>query len=300
MARTSINSYLEDYRKRGAETAFAQRRGLRVVRWSYGRVAATAYGFARELEVRGVGKGERVLLWAGNGPEWVAAFFGCALRGVVVVPLDVESAADFVGRVQAQVRARLLVADAETGGRVNLGIPTLSLETLGEEVARHDGARYEQAGVGAEDLVEIIYTSGTTAEPRGVCITHRNLLANLAPLEEEIGKYLRWERLVHPIRFLNLLPLSHIFGQFMGIFVPQLLGGEVIFQESLNPAEIVSTVKRERVNVVVTVPRLLDTLREHVERREGSRGRGARFAAKIEAAKSWNPLQRWWRFRGVH
>ncbi len=300
MSRSSINSYLEDYRRRGAETAFAQRRGLRVVRWSYGRVAATAYGFARELEARGVGEGERVLLWAGNGPEWVAAFFGCALRGVVVVPLDVESAADFVGRVQAQVRARLLVADAGTGGRVDLGIPTLSLETLGEEVARHDDARYEQAGVGAEDLVEIIYTSGTTAEPRGVCITHRNLLANLAPLEEEIGKYLRWERLVHPIRFLNLLPLSHIFGQFMGIFVPQLLGGEVIFQESLNPAEIVSTVKRERVNVVVTVPRLLDTLREHVERREEARGRGARFAAEIEAAKSWNPLQRWWRFRGVH
>src|SRR5215217_4507093 len=82
--RSTINSYLEDYVRRGGETAFAHRRGLRLVRWSYRRVAETAYGFARELEARGVGKGERVLLWAANGPERVAAFFGCVLRGAVV------------------------------------------------------------------------------------------------------------------------------------------------------------------------------------------------------------------------
>jgi len=91
--------------------------------------------------------------------------------------------------------------------------------------------------------VEIVFTSGTTAEPKGVTITHRNLLANLTPLEREIAHYLKWERLVHPIRFLSLVPLSHVFGQFMGIFVPQLLGGEVFFQESLLPSQIIETVK---------------------------------------------------------
>ena len=74
--RSTINSYLEDYVRRGGGTAFAHRRGLRLARWSYRRVAETAYGLARELEARGVVKGERVLLWAANGPEWVAAFFG--------------------------------------------------------------------------------------------------------------------------------------------------------------------------------------------------------------------------------
>ena len=89
--RSTINSYLEDYLRRGALTAFAHRRGLRLVSWSYGRVAETAYRFARELEARGVSKGERVLLWAANGPEWVAAFFGCALRGVVSARASAES-----------------------------------------------------------------------------------------------------------------------------------------------------------------------------------------------------------------
>src|SRR5919107_2939722 len=117
--RSNINSYLEDYLKRGGETAFAYRRGLRLVRWSYGRVAGSAFRFARELEARGVSKGERVLVWASNGPEWVAAFFGCALRGAVVVPLDVESAPDFVSRVREQTEARLLLVSAETERRAD-------------------------------------------------------------------------------------------------------------------------------------------------------------------------------------
>src|ERR687889_2628463 len=129
--RSTINSYLEDYLKRGDVTAFAHRRGLRTVSWSYRRVAEAAFGFARELEARGVGKGERVLLWAANGPEWVAAFFGCSLRGAVVVPLDVESAPDFVARVQAQTQARLVLYSAETRAQaVSLGTPAVAAEEL--------------------------------------------------------------------------------------------------------------------------------------------------------------------------
>src|SRR5438105_5106902 len=103
--RSTINSYLDDYLKRGSETAFANRRGLRHERWSYRRVAETAFRFARELDARGIGKGERVVLWAGNSAEWVAAFFGCALCGVVVVPLDVEMAPELVVRHMMQNEA---------------------------------------------------------------------------------------------------------------------------------------------------------------------------------------------------
>ncbi|MDT5294144.1 MAG: long-chain acyl-CoA synthetase [Acidobacteriota bacterium] len=299
--RSTINSYLEDYLRRGPETAFAHRRGLRLVRRSYGQVAAMAFRFARELEARGVGKGERVLLWASNSPEWVAVFFGCALRGVVVVPLDVESAPDFAARVQQQTQAALLLVSSETKQHAAaLDLPTLLLEDLEETLARHAHAPFKSVDVAASDLVEIIYTSGTTAEPRGVCLTHRNLLANLAPLESEMQKYMRWERLVHPVRFLCLLPLSHVFGQFMGILVPQLLGGEVVFHDTLNPSEIVAAIKRGRISVAVTVPRLLDTLREHVERREDARGRGARFRLALARAVSAGPLRRLWLFRRVH
>jgi long-chain acyl-CoA synthetase len=298
--RDSLVSFVDDCLTRGAETAFARRRGLRVSRWTYEQIAETAFRFARELEARGIGKGERVLFRAENSPEWVAAFFGCILRGVIVVPLDLESAPDFVERVRQQTGARLLLASEATRCNREPAVPVLSLDELSETVARHSAEPYRGEAIAADDFVEIIYTSGTTAEPRGVCLTHRNLLANLTPLEEEMQKYLRWERLVHPLRFLSLLPLSHVFGQFMGIFVPQLLGGEVFFQDSLNSSEIVENIRKQRVSVVVTVPRLLDTLREHVERRESSGGRAQKFRRAVADAKGWHFLRRWWVFRSVH
>jgi long-chain acyl-CoA synthetase len=300
MTRRSLTSFLDDYQARGAETAFAHRRGLRWERWSYARVAEAAAGFARELEARRVGRGERVLFWSENSAEWVAAFYGCLLRGAVVVPLDVESAPDFVERVRRQTQARLLLhGDDERCRRELAGVEWLRLSDLSAAVSRYRCAPVREFEIDERQPAEIIFTSGTTAEPKGVVLTHGNLLANLSPLEAEIKKYLKWERPFHPIRFLNLLPLSHVFGQFMGVFVPALLGGEVYFQQSLNPSEIVETTRQNRVSVIVTVPRVLEVLKDKVEREQESRGRGEKFRRALEEAKGTHVLSRWWRFRGV-
>src|ERR1044072_5390384 len=258
--RETLLSFLDDCLAHGDQTAVAHWRGLRTARWSYARLASRAFQFARELEARESGSGARVLFWGENSPEWIAAFYGCLLRGAVVVPLDLKSATDFVERVQQQVSAKLLLAQ-----QPQVQIPFLELNTLENPVARHSNQRYTSAEVKPDDLVEIVFTSGTTAEPKGVCLTHRNLLANIAPIEREFRRYERWERLVHPLRFLCLLPLSHVFGQLMGIFIPQFLAAEVYFRESYKPSEIVAAVKKDRITVVVTVPRVLETLREKVK-----------------------------------
>src|SRR5262249_48356644 len=153
---------------------------------------------------------------------------------------------------------------------------------------------------GEDEIAEIIYTSGTTAEPKGVIITHGNLLANLRPLEREVDKYIKWERPFHPIRFLNLLPLSHVFGQFVGVFVPMLLRGEVYFLSSLNPAEIIAAVKRQRISVVISVPRILDSLRQKIERDYGGAGAAATLQERLEAAEHLHFVRRWWEFRRIH
>ena len=272
--------------------------GYRTERWSYGQVAETAFRFARELEKRGIGKGERVLLWGPNSAEWVAVFFGCALRGAIVVPIDEAGAADFAQRVYQQVDGRLLVCSREHARC--LRFQSLVLEDLRETLSAHASAPYDAAAIGPADVLEIVFTSGTTAEPKGVVITHGNVLGNIAPLETEIQKYLKYERLVHPVRFLNLLPLSHVFGQFLGIFLPQLMGGTVIFQDALNPGEVIRTIRRERVSVLVAVPRMLQSLKEKIERDLEDEGRLEDFRRRFQAAEGKHFLQRWWIFRRVH
>src|SRR3954467_14376678 len=110
MERRSVAEYLDGFLRRGRECAYIQYRGYRTVRWSYREVAEISFRFARELETRGIGKGDRVLLWGPNSAEWVAAFFGCALRGVIVVPIDEAGASDFAHRVYQQVNGKLLLS----------------------------------------------------------------------------------------------------------------------------------------------------------------------------------------------
>jgi long-chain acyl-CoA synthetase len=296
---SDLLEYLEAFRRRGAETAYAHRRGYRVWRWSYGEIAESACRFARELESRGVGKGHRVLVWGENCPEWVVAFYGCLLRGAVVVPMDLIAAPDFIRRVSHQTEPKLAVCSREVA-RQAPGIPSILLETLRETLERHSGAPYTPAVLAPEDPVEIVFTSGTTSEPKGVVISQANILANLHPLENEITRYLKWERFVHPLRFLNLLPLSHVFGQFLGIFVPQLLGGTVVFLDTLNPTEVISTIRRERISVLVAVPRLLESLRDRIQRDLERAGALEDFQRKFAAADGKHFARRWWRFRQIH
>lgn len=284
--RETLLSFLKDCTAHGEQTAVAHWRGLRISRWSYARLASCAFQFARELEARGIGHGDRVLFWSENSAEWIAAFYGCLLRGAVVVPLDLKSAPDFAARVQQQVSAKLLLADEP-----QLDLRHLSLKNFSDAIAGHSNATYS---ANPNDLVQIVFTSGTTAEPKGVCLTHRNLLANIAPIEKEFRKYARWERFVHPLRFLCLLPLSHVFGQLMGIFIPEIMGAEVYFRESYKPSEIVDVVKKQRINVVVTVPRVLETMREEVSRKD------AKMEEQLKAAEGRHFLHNWWTFRNVH
>jgi long-chain acyl-CoA synthetase len=289
--RETLLTFLNDGLARGHATAVVHWRGLRLARWSYRQLASCAFQFARELQARNIAAGDRVLFWGENSPEWIAAFYGCMLRGAVAVPLDLKSAPDFAARVQQQVAAKLLLADEE---QPQLDLPRVPLSQLAEIVAKHSREPYTTHTASPDDLVEIVFTSGTTAEPKGVCLTHRNLLANLSPVEEEFKKYARWERLVHPLRFLCLLPLSHVFGQLMGIFIPEMLGGEVYFLESYKPSQIMAVTKKQRINVAVTVPRVLETLREKIM------SEGKISDAQLATAEGRNFLRNWWTFRRIH
>ena len=290
----TLAGYAQLHFSLGDETAFIYRRGFRTHRWSYRQTAELAFRFARELERRKIGKGDRVMLWGENSAEWVAAFFGCMLRGVVAVPMDKISAPEFARRVASEVDAKLIICSSTLAPQAG-PLSRIELEDAAQALAHHSGAPYEAAEISRQDTAQIIFTSGTTAQPRGVVLTHGNILSSVDPIEREIPKYRKYERIFHPIRFLHMLPLSHVFGQTMGLFIPPIIAGTVFFQDSYKPGDVLETIHRNRISVLIAVPRVAESLKSKLQA-----DLGPAIQKNWKVAENEKFLKRWWRFRKVH
>ena len=241
--------------------------GYRRREYSYVDAGRAARGFAARLAAAGLGKGDKVVFWGENRPEWVVCYWGCLLSGIVVVPIDYRSTIDFVERVNSQVRARVILVGDDVDGESPKSFA--HVWTLADLDWAADGPM-PAVPIARDDVTQIIFTSGATAEPKGVVIRHRNVLANIVPVEREVMKYRKYARPFHPLRFLNLLPLSHMFGQSMASSIPPMVRGTVIFTRSFNPHDILGLIHRRRVSVLVCVPKILGVLREHVVRVEAA------------------------------
>ena len=310
--RDHLATLIDDFRRFDREIAVVHYRGNRRHVTTYGDLARLAGRFAAFLAQQGIVQGDRVLLWADNSAEWIAAFHGCLLRGVLAVPLDAAGSADFAARVAADVRPKLAVGDAlllaklaaaHSGPEIapsassTLAFPPLAFPKLDfEDWLDHlpEAEMGAISGMMADTPLQILFTSGTTGEPKGVVLTHGNVLSSVGPIEDGAQPYMRYERLVHPLRILHTLPLSHVFGQTMGLWVPPIFRAELHFESRLAAPHIIELIRTERISVLAAVPRVLALLKAHLE---AARPKLAERAARSQNLSSW---RRWWRFLGVH
>jgi long-chain acyl-CoA synthetase len=209
--RSHLASLVEDFRRHGSETAVVAHRGNRRYATTYGELAELAGRFAAELNRRGIAAGDRIVLWGENSAEWIGIFFGCLLRGVIAVPLDAAGSSAFAHRVVTDVSPKLIVGDRSLLASIETDVPQLLFSELNQQLVSEPLFAVSDAVSGPTPF-QIIFTSGTTAEPKGFVLTHRNVLASLQPIEDEISKYLNYERWVHPLRFLHGVPLRNRSG----------------------------------------------------------------------------------------
>jgi long-chain acyl-CoA synthetase len=303
MPRKNLLSLFTEFVRFGGDVAVVQRRGYRRDKLTYTELYANVLFWNYALAGRGVVPGDRVLLWGPNSVEWVACYWGILLRGAVVVPMDSAAAPDFVQRAIKDAGVRLILRDRQ---QIELpGSPPSmiinNLEDVTDSPVHAAGAGVDSGEASTRSTIaEILYTSGTTAEPRGVVLSHGNFLANLEPLERGIAEYRKYERWFHPLRFVTLVPLSHVFGQFMALFVPPLFGAAVIFEPSSNPSEIIRTIKQERATALIAVPHMLDLLHSGIEREFEGQGKSQWLNRTLESAKGMKFLRRAWMFRRIH
>ncbi len=251
------------FRERGGKTALVHRTGVRRFHHSYAEINDLSLRMASRLAAMGVGKGNRVVLWGPNSPWWVVAFWGVMARGAIAVPVDFMSGRERAETIAGLTDAKLVIQSRAKLERLSWGTELL-LEDL-EYILPATEPLPELASAVPDDIAQLIYTSGTTGNPKGVILTHGNLVANL----EQVNRHIP---IVTPnFNFLSLLPLSHMFEQMGGLFTPLFRGSAIVYLRTLKPSAIMEALAEEDIYAVIAVPRLLQLLKGSIERELAAR-----------------------------
>jgi long-chain acyl-CoA synthetase len=243
--------------------------------WTYRELNRRSRIVAWRLRALGLARGDRLLVWTPSSPAVPALHFGAMRAGVAIVPLDLRMSPGAIERVVARADARHLIVgtgrDTPDPADARLEhFPCSVVERLADEPDDAFPADWE-AQVNAwprpqgGDIAEIIFTSGTTGEPKGVVVTHANLIGtldaahNLIPEQEH--------------RAVSLLPLSHLFEQVALVFYAMSVGAHVLYVRSRNPRVIFEAIRDHRTTSLVLVPQIMDLFWAAIEREVAAQGR---------------------------
>jgi long-chain acyl-CoA synthetase len=278
----TLNDILEESaRKFGAKDALIIRPGFRTRAWTYRDLNDVVPRVARYLSGTGIKKGDRVVIWGVNRPEYGIAFLAALRLGAILVPLDVNSMPDFAQKIAERTRSSVAIVSAQTLARAKaLGLPLHEMERL-PDLARHY-APLEKANLTGDDLAEVVFTSGTTGDPKGAMLSHGNILSNAVAATQIFP-------MGPKMRLLSFLPLSHMFEQLGGFFCVLLAGASVIYPTSRQPAVVRRTFKERKVSMVLITPAVVKSLMLAIERSAEAQGKKELFE-KLRRVASRLPM----------
>lgn len=278
-------------KKFGDKTALTMRMGYRAVSLSYKDVYDLSLKTACFLEKNGLKKGDKVLLLAPNSPYWVCVFWGCLLNGCIPVPLNIQSTAEMARKIADQTEAKLIFKHLHYKENLPTELKSFDVEFL-KELLEEIKSQAPKIKLSENDIAEIMYTSGTTGEPKGVILTHKNIYSNVEALSQVIS-------LSENDTFLSILPLSHMFEQVAGFLTPFYRGSHIVYAHS--PAAIPDLLKEYRITKMVAVPEFLKIMMAKVEAGAEEGGKKKMFNAlmKISLKLKNKTIQRFL-FRSVH
>ncbi len=270
--------------------------------WSYREMLRRSRITAWRLRAAGLQPGDRVLTWSPSTPALPAAYFGVMYARLIYAPLDSRMSSDAITNIiSASGATRLLLGsgrDAPDPGEVGLErFPTTLIEDLSSDPDDTFPLDWE-AQVAAwhrpatDDTFQLVFTSGTTGNPKGVMLTHGAVLAGVSS----------FHRILNPMehRIVSLLPLSHSLEQAVSLFYGMDVGADTVYVRSRSPRVIFETLREHRVTTMLLVPQLLDLFWSAVEREVEKQGRTATFNRMRQVAR-WLPYgARRVLFRSVH
>ena len=294
---------------------------------TYAELRGMAESIGRWLGESGFQRGTRVAIVADNHPRWIASYLGIIAAGCTAVPLDTAFHADQVAKLLRDSGSLLVFCDAkhwplarQSVGELGIGIVIIDKDDDVRAIptAEHRSARQPRAAVptklpeskptanldeifaaGPGDFVplasdgdgiaSLLYTSGTTADPKGVMLTHANLMG-------EVRAVFSWVHIGPEDALLGVLPLFHVLSQMANLLLPLVKGSRVVYLETLNTTELLRALAERQITAFAVVPQFFYLIHERIFKEVSQRGRVAIRAFRTMVAITrlsrrfgWNP-----------
>ncbi len=250
----TLNDLISGFRD-SDRTAIIDRKEYRRFCYTYKELYALSLKFASFLKKNDIKKGDRIIVWAYNGTEYAVILLGAFMEGVIVVPVDLRSNLDLVKKIDGLVNAKIIFQTRYKPKLKNKKIVFIEqiIGILSHIKISSVKKEKSPAIIQEDDIAEIIYTSGTTGKPKGVILTHKNLVSDINALN-------KIEKIDSMFRFLSVLPLSHVFEQMVGFFIPLSNKSTIVYIKSLKASALFKAFNQEKITNAVMVPRLLQLI----------------------------------------
>jgi long-chain acyl-CoA synthetase len=240
---------------------------------SFRDVQAHSEQFAGYLQKQQLRKGDRLLLWAASRMDWMVACLGSLLLGVVVVPLDVNTREDFLLRLADITGAKFLITTKKQYATLKqASLPLIDLDALPQEPL--DLTQLQE--VYPDDLAELVFTSGTTGQPKGVMLSHANITSNAEAAVQVV-------HITADDKMLSILPLSHMFEMTINIAL-LYSGGCIVYARSLVPDTLLKLLSSQHITCMVLVPQALLLFLNGIEREVRRQKRERQFELLLRLA----------------
>jgi long-chain acyl-CoA synthetase len=246
----------------GKRVAIEVQRTDRVDRFTYQQLYDLAVAHGVWLAANGVQPGDRCAILAHNDAHWCAVYLGILRAGATAVPLDTNYTAKQVGTIVRDAGARLLfvserlrpvVAQALNEGLIDAQVDIADVHSFpGTATALSAEASYEPSSPAV-----ILYTSGTTSDPKGVVLTHANLLA-------ERDAAFKVVTVTNEDALLGVLPLFHSLAQLANLLLPFAVGARVVYLETINSTDLVRALKEREITIFCCVPQFFYLIHQRV------------------------------------
>ncbi len=251
---------------------------------TYAELRRMAESVGRWIAENGFPHGSRLAILADNHPRWVAAYLGIIASRCAAVPLDTALHDDQVSKLLKDSGTSAVFCDARhvpiarpASKQLNIGLVLMDPERMGtHSIQEHwlgnlpaifdaGPGKFKPAPANQDDITALIYTSGTTADPKGVMLTHANLAA-------EVEAVTNWIKVGPNDALLGVLPLFHVLAQMSNLFLPLVRGARVVYLETLNTTELLRALSERSITLFAIVPQFYYLIYERITQEIAKRG----------------------------